>query len=315
VTAFAALLANAEPVQPSQPSAVQTASFDRSGRDEARKAVRFDRRAACVGDEVEQTVSMEMRLATSMRRGSELAERNHTAIRSENRRITTTSEVDAGRTVAVRVRYAAATKTLASVEADDAAAVANGLKRASPTAQPVAGKTYFCSRDPGNDGKLVITDADGGIPPLQEYEIVAQHMEMVGRANPLAQFLAGRTIAVGETVQLPKQVADEIFNLGERFGEVTQFDLTLTGTELHDDMECAVFLARVEAASSDSSQMRLQVEGPLVLQLDTCRAVRVDLSGPIGMSETRGSYSTAYQMIGTGQLKMRIASTYRDAAR
>jgi hypothetical protein len=80
-------------------------------------------------------------------------------------------------------------------------------------------------------------------------------------------------------------------------------------------MECAVFLARVEAASSDSSQMRLQVEGPLVLQLDTCRAVRVDLSGPIGMSETRGSYSTAYQMIGTGQLKMRIASTYRDAAR
>jgi hypothetical protein len=33
------------------------------------------------------------------------------------------------------------------------------------------------------------------------------------------------------------------------------------------------------------------------------------------MSETRGSYSTAYQLIGTGQLKTSIESAYRDAKR
>jgi hypothetical protein len=311
---FSALLANGQQPQPSSASSVEAASFNRPPREAARQTVHFARRAARVGDEVEQTVSMEMRLATAMRRGSELAERNHTAIRSRNQRTMTTTEVEAGRAVAVRLQYAAATKTFATAEDGDAKSIANGLDDTPPTTQPVAEKTYFCSREPGDDGRLVITDVAGSIPPMEEYEIVAQHMDMVGRANPLAKFLAGRTIAVGETVEVPKQVADEIFNLGERFGEVTQFELTLTNTKSHDGIECAVFLARVEAASSDSSQMRLQVDGPIVIQAGTCRAVQVDLSGPIGMSETRGSYSTAYQMIGTGQLKMSTACTYRDAA-
>jgi len=60
--------------------------------------------------------------------------------------------------------------------------------------------------------------------------------------------------------------------------------------------------------------MRLQVEGPLIVQADSCRAVRVDLNGPIGMSETRGSYSTAYQVIGTGHLKTSISATCREAS-
>jgi hypothetical protein len=57
------------------------------------------------------------------------------------------------------------------------------------------------------------------------------------------------------------------------------------------------------------------VEGPLVMQIDSCRAVQLALSGPIGMSETRGSYSTAYQLMGAGQLKTSIESLYRDAGR
>ena len=56
-------------------------------------------------------------------------------------------------------------------------------------------------------------------------------------------------------------------------------------------------------------------EGPLVIDVATCRAQKISLVGPIGMSETRGSYSTAYQVIGTGKLQMSIASTYRDAKR
>jgi hypothetical protein len=161
----------------------------------------------------------------------------------------------------------------------------------------------------------MITDENGQTPPPDEYEIVAQNMEMVGRANPLASFLAGRSIAVGETVNLPKDLADQLFNPGDRFGEVTRFDLLLEKAETQDGTPCAVFLARVEAASNDSSQMRMQMEGPLVMQIDTCRAVQLSLSGPIGMSETRGSYSTAYQLIGTGQLKTSIESAYRDAKR
>ena len=78
---------------------------------------------------------------------------------------------------------------------------------------------------------------------------------------------------------------------------------------------CAVFFANVEAISTDASQMRLQVEGPLVVQVDTCRTARISLIGPIGMSETRGSYSTAYQVIGTGRLQVNMASAYRESRR
>jgi hypothetical protein len=67
--------------------------------------------------------------------------------------------------------------------------------------------------------------------------------------------------------------------------------------------------------ANGATQMRLEVDGPLVVDVATCRAQKMALSGPIGMSDTRGSYSNAYQMIGTGKLNMSIASTYRDAKR
>jgi hypothetical protein len=76
-----------------------------------------------------------------------------------------------------------------------------------------------------------------------------------------------------------------------------------------------VFLASVEAASTDATQMRIAVEGPLVVEIESCRTAKVDLSGPIVMSETRGTYSTAYQVIGTGRVRTNIASAYREAAR
>ena len=170
-------------------------------------------------------------------------------------------------------------------------------------------KHIIALREPGENGKLIVTDEAGNRPPTEEHEIVAQQMDMVGRPNPFAQFLAGRTIAVGEKLELPKDLAAQIFNLGDKFGEVTRFTLTLQKVQPEGGANCAVFLASVEAVSNDASQMRLQVEGPLVVQVDSCRAVRIGLVGPIGMSETRGSYSTAYQVIGTGRLQMSIAST------
>jgi hypothetical protein len=61
--------------------------------------------------------------------------------------------------------------------------------------------------------------------------------------------------------------------------------------------------------------MRLQVEGPLVVQIDSCRVVRIELSGPIALAESRGSYSIAHHVIGTGRLSMSIVSVYGDQSR
>jgi hypothetical protein len=298
---------------------VKQAAFDRPAASDAQQqTVRFGRQPVRIGDETEQTIALEMRLMLVMRRANELIGKNQTTVRTSQRRVMATTAIEAGRTTAVTVRYPEATKqVIGAPDAGDPAApnAADASAQSPPLPQPVQGKTYHCLREPGENGKLIVTDEAGNRPPTEEFEIVAQQMEMVGRPNPFAQFLAGRSIAVGEKLELPKDLAKQIFNLGDKFGEVTRFTLTLQKLQLEGGANCAVFLASVDAASSNASQMRLQVEGPLVVQVDSCRAVRIGLVGPIGMSETRGSYSTAYHVIGTGRLQMTIASAFREAQR
>jgi hypothetical protein len=305
--------ANCETATAPKESAVQTAAFSNAPLSASNKAqhVTFKQRVPQVGDALEQTLAMELRLTTTHRQGNQIGEKNRTTARNKQHRTITTAHVEEGKAVAVRVRYAEATKELSAN---------NDARPGQPSdaeniVQAVAGKTYNCQREPGEDGKLVITDERGQIPPTEEYEIVAQHMEMVGRANPLSEFLAGQTVAMGESLELPKEVATKVFNLGEQFGEVTKFTLKLESIEKSADGQVARFSAHVEAASSNASQMRLELDGPLEVEANTCRAVKVDLIGPIAMSETRGSFSTTYQVIGTGQLQVHVASNYRDAKR
>jgi hypothetical protein len=298
---------------------VNQATFKQSSPTSAQQqSVRFGRRLARVGDQTEQTVSLEMRLTLSMRRENEIVGKNQTTVRTHQRRVLTTTAIDSGRTMAVKVQYPEATRQVSGMPdanspvGSDAAPTNTELP---PVPQPVQGKSYLCHRELGENGKLVITDEAGNEPRKEEREIVAQQMDMVGRPNPLAQFLAGRAVAVGEKLELPKDLAKQIFNLGDKFGEVTQFTLTLQKVISENGVNLAVFSASVEAASNDASQMRLQVDGPLVVEVDTCRAARINLAGPIGISETRGSYSTAYQVLGTGRLQMSITSAFRDAQR
>ena len=110
-------------------------------------------------------------------------------------------------------------------------------------------------------------------------------------------------------------MAERLLGIGDPLGQVDQFVLTLEDVRPIGGAEIVVFKANVSAASSDSSQMRLELAGPLVVQVDTCLAVQADLIGPIGMVETRGSLDHTYQMAGTGRMTVRIASTYHDVAR
>ncbi len=294
--------------QPSPDSRIEQAAFSRPASNNAIRQVSFARQVVHVGDEVEQNVGLELRMTMTMRQANEMVGKNQTTVRTNQKRVLTTTEVENGRTVAVRLQYPVATKQESIIEGSDA-------NQPTLAVQPMQGKTYVCRRDSGENGELVVTDEAGNRPPTDEYEIVAQQMQMVGRPNPLAQFLAGRTFAVGEKVELPNSVASQIFNLGDKFGKVSQFSLTLQKVQQEGGMTCAVFQANVEAVANSATQMRLEVEGPLVVDVATCRAQKISLVGPIGMSETRGSYSTAYQVIGTGKLQMSVASTYRDARR
>jgi hypothetical protein len=280
------------------------ASFERAEL----RTIRFARQLPRIGDQIDQVLSMELRLDTTVRQGKEITERNATSMNREQHRLVTTSDVADDRTTAVRVRYVAATtKTAHGDRLSDLAKQTPAL-----ATQPVEGKAYDCRRD---GDKLVVTDQQGDIPPIEEFQIVAENMQTLGQPNPLAEFLVGRTVGIGQQFTLPREVAERLLGIGERLGQVDKFVLTLEDVRPVDGVPCAVFKANVEAASNDSSQMRLELEGRLVVQVDTCRAVQADLIGPIGMIETRGSLNHTYQMAGTGRMTVRITSTYHDVAR
>ena len=251
----APVTAVAQQTRPASASAVQQTSFDRAETGRQQQSVQFGRHSARVGEQIEQKLALEMRLTTSLRQGNQIVEKNQMTMRTDQHRVVTTTEVEAGRTTSVKVRYLTATKQMAAGEAPLPNNTHSTTGNATPpTPQPVHGKTYRCRREGGEDGKLLVTDEAGKIPPSDEYEIVSQNMEMIGLPNPLAEFLAGRVVAIGETLSLPQDAADRLFNLGDRFGEVNRFELTLRKTHTAEGAACAEFLARIDAAKNDSSQ-------------------------------------------------------------
>jgi hypothetical protein len=283
--------------------AVAPASYEQAA---PAQSVTFGRRAPQVGDQLEQNLDVTLKLNTLVRQNQEVVEKSKTALRRKQRRTVTTSQIKDGVPVAVVVRYVEAAKEIANGTAEGKL----GEFRTAP--QAVNGKAYRVRRE---GEVLLITDESGAVPPLDEYEIVALNMDSLGRPNPLADFLAGKTIAVGERITLPNHVAEKLMGLGGEMGEVTQFALTLQSIATINGQRCAVFQSAIEAASTDASQMRLMVEGPLAIEVETCRAADATFAGPIGMSETRGSLSATYQMSGTGKMSIHIASKYRDLKR
>ena len=260
-----------------------------------RPPITFGRRAPQVGDQVEQNVEVELALRTLTRQGTKVLERGEQRLTRRQRRIITADRVEAGRTQAAHVKFLSA---------------ARQIDKEPETKEPVVGKTFYCERD---GDRLTIQTANGDLPPLDEFRLVQPCMEMLGRAHPLADFFADREVAIGEKIALPKEIASELLGADDEFGKAERFEMTLARVEKIDDHECAVFEAEIEAVGTGTSQMRLLVTGPLVLEVSTCRAVSADFQGPIGMSEVQGTYGARYQVDATGKFRVAVSSKYGHA--
>ena len=260
-----------------------------------RTTVTFGRRAPQVGDQVEQNVEVELSLRTLARQGTKVLERGEQRLLRRQRRVITADRVEAGRTLAAHVKFLSAERQM------------DGQPK---TAEPVVGKTYHCQRD---GERLVIRNAQGELPPLEEFRLVTPCMEMLGRAHPLADFFAERSVAIGEKISLPEEIASELLGADDEFGKVSRFEMKLVRCEEVDGRDCAVFEAEIEAIGAGTSQMRLLVTGPLVLEVSSCRAISADFHGPIGMSEVQGGYGARYQVDATGKFRVAVSSKYGPA--
>ena len=265
----------------------------------AAETVTFGTRPAQPGDTAEQRVDVDMQMTATARRGEEILEQSESQIGRQQVRRVVATEIADGHVVAADVSFKSATRT-----------AADGLY-----AEPVAGKTYRCRRE---GDELRVTTPQGELPPMAEYEIVSLAMRTLGTPSPLAELLGGRTVAVGEQIDVPGATASKLFGLDPKMGDVRRFTLKLAGVETlqitpDERQQVAEFDAEIEAHSAGSDQMRMIVTGAFRLDAATCRVVAADLTGPIALGGVRGGLTAGYQLSGAGKMRLALAVQYRDA--
>jgi hypothetical protein len=175
--------------------------------------------------------------------------------------------------------------------------------------QAIEGKSYLASRQ---GEQLLVTDLEGAIPPLEEYQLVMESLDTIGKPHPLAALLTGRTLAVGEHLHVPRDVARRLLNLPDPVGTIKRFELTLdrTTAETANEPLLAVFQANIELTPDDASPLAMTLAGEMAVEPASCRLVALDLAGPVGISTIERGAGGIQQFSASGQLKMAMRANY-----
>lgn len=263
------------------------------------RSVRFSRRTPSAGDVGAVSVNTTTSMEVSVHSGEQLVHQNSTRVHRAQQRTLRLTHVEPGVRMAGEVTYRQADQS-----------VVQGEKEAESVRQPVVGKTYRVERQGEN---LLITTASGDIPPQDEFQIVWHNMEAFGKPNPLTSFLDGRTVAVGDVLNLPTDAAMQLLAFGDDLVQVERFSLTLEEVREAGQGLQAVFRAFVSSRSHGRSQMGMQVEGKLIVDAATCRVVLLELAGPVGMTETHSNGPDTYLVTGRGKIHVAMRGEFRVA--
>lgn len=180
-------------------------------------------------------------------------------------------------------------------------------------AQSIAGKTYIVSRAKTTD-ELSITDPDGKAPTDEERKLVTSSMDAVGRPSPIGKFLSGRTVRVGQTVEVPNDLANEMLGLDGAVGKVTKFEMALTRASNRGGVICGEFETRVDLQSEEPSGQSTRFRGRMVVEVNTCRAIEAEFAGPVSFVENHGTASAGFQVFSVGTLRVRSVLSKPEAA-
>ena len=172
--------------------------------------------------------------------------------------------------------------------------------------QPVDGKTYIVRRE---GDQLVVTNMKGSVPPEEELSIVQHSMQAVGRPNTLARFLSGRTIAIGETIRLPGDLASSFLGSPEGDNVPQEMPMKLVEVRDIDGVACGIFAAQMENVKQNSPRTSSHMNGYFALQMNTCRVVYVKFSGPVTFRQTRMIANQEYTVEATGSLAVAMRTS------
>lgn len=256
------------------------------------EVVRFSQLPTSAGDRLTQKVGMELELRTVITQSGQVAHDSTMSLRRRQERNIEVLQVDDGG----HARRAKVTFSLSRLKSPQ-----------NPTSeeevpQVVEGRSYLITR---SGDQLLITDKDGAIPTREEFELVLKSMESFGQPNLLAQFLLAQDVHLGDTLQVPPELAAEMMGL-DQLGSIERFELKLNELKEFDGKKCAVFVATITAQGSPVAPLGIETQGTVVIDLATTRTVEATLSGPLSMHANE--QDTQYQA--SGKVLLAIRSFY-----
>jgi hypothetical protein len=266
----------------------------------AQEAYRFTYRTLEVGEVAVQHADFNMDLEMSINQaGTTIDSARQGVLRTQLCRLTVLETANLGGEqvkTKVQISYDAADQTISE------------MGKAKPAVKlPVAGKTYIVERV---KEKLVITDLAGNPVPEVEQAIVSNSTDTLGRPNPIARFFNGRVVKVGDRLRMPPALARELLGFTGKLDNASKFELTFVDVRSIAGVNCAVFETYLETKMTQGTTMNMKMKGRLMLEIDTCRAVWIELDGPVQLAEAHGPADAQFTVDTKGSVKMALRAEY-----
>ena len=285
----------------SDPAVEPAAAVSPTSAVPAGRIVRFHQQPTAVGDLVTQRLGVHLELTTKITQSGQTAHESTNEMRRQQHRVIEVLEVVDGRATKVRASF--------PVSRRQSPENSNPEELAS---QPIEGQTYLMQRD---GDQITVTDPDGVIPPQEEFKLVVESLENVGKPNPLAVLLVDRHVAVGQRLLVPRDMVQQLLGFDDPVGTVRRFELTLSRllpADVKHAAERAVFQTKIDIVPNDASPLTIALQGEMVVETQTCRLASVQLAGPVQLSSIERTAGGIFQYSAGGELKLAISSQYGD---
>jgi hypothetical protein len=253
--------------------------------------------APVAGRTVEQDVTFALGLKETTVQGKSTVQDVESKLTRRQVRSLTVLAASEGRITKARVTYKTAEQEVGQKRAGEALAM-------KPIPQANAGKTYLISREKPED-ELSITDESGKAPPDDERKLVLSSMDAIGRPNPIGKFLHDRVLRVGQTVEVPNDLANELLGLDGAVGKVTKFEMAFTRASNRGGILCGEFETRIDLQSDGPAGQSTRFRGRMIVEVNTCRAIEAEFAGPVSFVENHGTAGAGFQVFSVGTLRVK----------
>ena len=258
--------------------------------------ITFVKRPTQVNDTSRQTLRGILKAERTIRQQRQIVDTSkQQLLRNQTRTLTVLDIGPDGIPRTARLRYA-----------ESASRIQSENRHNVEVTQPVAGNTYLVSRQ---GEELSFRDEAGQPVTKEEQDVLKVHMDAFGKPNPLANFLNGKRLQIGQSIEVPKEVARELLGLTGNEGKTDKLTLRLDRVQPIQGVPCAVFGTILRSTNPETS-MTLIMKGQLTIEVNSCRTRSIALQGPIAISETKGPTQGQFIVSTNGTLDLEVQNEF-----